>query len=78
MLALAGNHVVLVRRAPIVVVVSRNGLILEKDGRRLVAQVEASSDPSAVAGAAMAMICIKSGDTEQAGREIAPSIRSRQ
>ena len=74
MLALAGHHVVLVGRAPFVEAVSHNGLVLEKDGERLVAQVEASSDPSAVAGAGMVMVCVKSGDTEQAGREIAPHL----
>ncbi|PWE32342.1 2-dehydropantoate 2-reductase [Maritimibacter sp. 55A14] len=72
MLALAGHEVVLVGRAAFVDAVSRDGLILEKDGKRLVAQVEASSDPSAIAGAGMVMICVKSGDTEEAGRQIAP------
>lgn len=72
MLALAGHQVVLVGRASFVEAVSRNGLILEKDGQRLVAQVQASSDPAAIAGAEMVMVCVKSGDTEQAGREIAP------
>ena len=72
MLALAGHEVVLVGRAAFVDAVSQNGLILEKNGERLVAQVEASSDPSAIAGAGMVMICVKSGDTEQAGRQIAP------
>ncbi|WP_409314358.1 ketopantoate reductase family protein [Pseudomonas putida] len=72
MLALAGHQVVLVGRASFVEAVSHNGLILEKDGQRLVAKVQASTDPAAIAGAEMVMVCVKSGDTEQAGREIAP------
>lgn len=72
MLALAGHQVVLVGRAAFVDAVTENGLILEKDGQRRVAQVEASRDPSAIAGAGMVMVCVKSGDTEQVGREIAP------
>lgn len=74
MLALAGHQVVLVGRAAFVDAVTENGLILEKDDQRRVARVEASSDPSAIAGAGMVMICVKSGDTEQAGREIAPHL----
>lgn len=72
MLALAGHQVVLVGRASFVEAVSQNGLILKKDGKRLVAQVEASSDPSAISGAGMVLICVKSGDTKQAGQDIAP------
>jgi 2-dehydropantoate 2-reductase len=34
--------------------------------------VEASSDPSAVAGADLVLCCVKSGDTEDAARQIAP------
>lgn len=76
MLALAGHQVVLIGRASFVEAASQNGLILEKDGERLVAQVEASSDPSAIAGAGMVMVCVKSGDTEEAGRQIAPYLDS--
>jgi 2-dehydropantoate 2-reductase len=72
MLALAGHQVVLVGRPSFVEAVSQNGLILEKDGEHLVAQVDASSDPAAISGAAIVLICVKSGDTEQAGRQIAP------
>ncbi len=71
-LALAGHQVVLVGRTSFVEAVSQNGLILEKNGKRLIAQVAASCDPSVIAGAEMVMVCVKSGDTEQAGREIAP------
>lgn len=73
MLALAGYQVVLVGREALVEAVSQNdGLILEKEGRRLVATVEASSNPSAIEGAGMVLVCVKSSDTEHAGEEIAP------
>lgn len=76
MLALAGHQVVLVGRAAFVAAVSRNGLILEKHGERRVASVEASSDPAVIAGAELAMVCVKSGDTQRAGREMAPHLSS--
>lgn len=74
MLALAGHRVVLIGRTAFVEAVTLNGLILEKEGQRLVAMVEASSDPAAVAGADWVLVCVKSGDTEQAAREIAPHL----
>lgn len=72
MLALAGHEVVLVGRAAFVDAVMQNGLILEKDKAQQVVRVEASSDPAAIRGAGIILICVKSGDSEQAGREIAP------
>ncbi len=72
MLALAGHKVVLIGRAALVEAVSQKGLILEKDRQHLVAHVDVSSDPAAISGAEMILVCVKSGDTEQAGREIKP------
>jgi 2-dehydropantoate 2-reductase len=75
MLALSGHQVVLVGREALVEAVSQNdGLILEKEGHRLVAEVEASTDPSSIKGADLVLVCVKSGDTEKAGHEIAPFI----
>lgn len=74
MLALAGHDVVLIGRPALVDAVTQNGLILEKNGARLVARLAASSDPSAVTGAGMVMVCVKSGDTARAGRQIAPHL----
>ncbi|MEQ5837338.1 2-dehydropantoate 2-reductase [Marinobacter sp. NFXS9] len=76
MLALAGHHVVLVGRERFVDAVSQGGLALEKEGKQLVAPVEASCDPAVIAGAEMVLICVKSGDTEKAGRQIAPYLDS--
>lgn len=76
MLARAGHQVVLIGRAAFVDAVSANGLILEKEGERLVAEVEASTDPAAVAGADWVLVCVKSGDTEQAAKDIASHINA--
>lgn len=74
MLALAGHEVVLIGRGPFVEAVSKNGLILEKAGERLVARVSASTDPSMIRGADFVMVCVKSGDTREAGQQIAPHL----
>ena len=76
MLALAGHEVVLIGRAPFVDAVTQNGLILEKGGERLVAKVSASKDPSTIRGADIVMVCVKSGDTGEAGQQIAPHLAS--
>ncbi len=74
MLAAAGHQVILIGRPSFVEAVTVNGLILEKEGTRSSVQVEASSDPSAVSSARVVLICVKSGDTEQAGRDVAPHL----
>lgn len=74
MLALAGHQVVLIGRTAFVEAVTAQGLILEKGGQRLVAQVEATTEPAAVADTEWILVCVKSGDTEQAAREIAPHL----
>jgi 2-dehydropantoate 2-reductase len=38
--------------------------------------VEASTDPAAIAGAGMVLFCVKSSDTEDAGRQISPYLSS--
>lgn len=74
MLALAGHQVVMIGRTAFVETVTAQGLILEKEGQHLVAQVEANTNPAAVSGADWVWVCVKSGDTEQAGRDIAPHL----
>jgi 2-dehydropantoate 2-reductase len=74
MLARAGHRVTLIGRPAHVQAIQRDGLQLEM-GRQLHAvKVEASSDPSAVAGADLVLCCVKSGDTEDAARQIAPHL----
>ncbi|MDX1780006.1 MAG: ketopantoate reductase family protein [Thalassovita sp.] len=72
MLARAGHEVVLIGRAPLVRAVRDTGLILEMKGERHVVTVAASEDPAAIAGAGMVLFCVKSSDTEEAGRLITP------
>lgn len=71
-LALAGEDVVLVGRPALVAAVARDGLRLDSGGQRLTVPVAATDDPAGVAGADLVLVCVKSGDTETAGRAIAP------
>lgn len=77
MLARAGHDVVLIGRAALAQAVrDNNGLILEMAGDRHVIGVTASDDPADIAGAGMILFCVKSGDTEAAGGQIAPHLGS--
>jgi 2-dehydropantoate 2-reductase len=74
MLALAGERVVLIGRAALVQAVATQGLLLDKDGKTHRAEVTASTDPAAVAGADLVLVCVKSPDTEAAARDLAPHL----
>jgi 2-dehydropantoate 2-reductase len=74
MLALAGHRVTLIGRPAHVQAIQRDGLQLEMGRQLHTVRVEASSDPSAVAGADLVLCCVKSGDTEDAARQIAPHL----
>lgn len=71
MLARAGHPVTLVGRQRHVEAINRDGLMLETAAfsERLPAQATVS--PAAVADAELVLVCVKSGDTERAGRELA-------
>lgn len=73
-LALAGEEVVLIGRPALVAAVRDRGLRLDSGGRTVTVQVPATDDPAAVAGADLVLVCVKSGDTETAGRAIAPHV----
>ncbi len=74
MLAIAGHDVVLIGRPALVQAVEADGLILEKSGQRHVCRATADTDPAAIRGADMVLVCVKSGDTAQAGAQIAPHL----
>lgn len=74
MLALAGERVVLIGRDALVRAVAERGLLLDKGGETLRAEVAASTDPAAVAGADLVLVCVKSPDTERAARDLAPHL----
>lgn len=73
-LAQAGADVVLIGRPALVDAVAAEGLRLDMGGETIRLPVAASADPAAVAGADLVLFCVKSGDTEAAGRQIAPHL----
>ncbi|AOZ69572.1 2-dehydropantoate 2-reductase [Rhodobacter xanthinilyticus] len=73
-LAQAGEAVTLIGRPALVEAVAARGLIFETGGETHAVALEASLDPGAVAGADLVLFAVKSGDTEAAGRAIAPHL----
>jgi 2-dehydropantoate 2-reductase len=73
-LAKAGHPVTLIGRAALAEAVSRDGLILETAAGRETVRLAAVAEASGVAGADLVLVCVKSGDTEEAGRLMAPHL----
>jgi 2-dehydropantoate 2-reductase len=76
MLARAGHPVSMVGRPPHVAALKERGLILETATFTEAARVDATTEPSGVAGAEIVLFCVKSHDTVAAGRDIAPHLGS--
>ena len=76
MLARAGHPVVLVGRPQHVEVIARSGLRLQTQTFDEQIHLAASTDASAVAGADVVLLCVKSSDTEAAGRLMQPFLRA--
>lgn len=74
MLARAGAPVTLIGRATHVDAIANNGLVIESADRREIVAVEASTDPSAAHSADIVLVCVKSSDTETAGRSLLPDL----
>jgi len=74
MLARAGHEVTLIARAHHAQAVSANGLLLETQAFSQRVRMAASTDASAVRGAQWVLFCVKSTDTESAGRALAPHL----
>jgi len=74
MLARAGHAVTLIGRPAHVQAIQRDGLQLEMGSQRHSVRLDASSDAAAVAGADLVLCCVKSGDTEDAARQMAPHL----
>lgn len=72
MLAKAGEEIVLIGRPALVQAVEERGLLLEKGGTVEAVTVEARTDPAAVAGADLVLICVKSPDTQAAAEAVKP------
>jgi 2-dehydropantoate 2-reductase len=74
MLARAGHSVTLVARPQHVAAVQARGLILETKAFTEAVEVGATADPSGVASAEIVLFCVKSDDTPEAGRNMAPHL----
>lgn len=75
MLARAGAPVTLVGRRQHVDAVNERGLLLEIGQGRIPVPMAATTEPDGVADADIVLFCVKSGDTEAVGRQIAPHLR---
>jgi 2-dehydropantoate 2-reductase len=75
LLAQGGHTVTLVGRQSFVDRVRETGLLLDIAGRTVTPAVDASADPADLAACDLLIFSVKSGDTEEAGRQIAPYVR---
>ena len=75
LLARAGASVTLVGRQQHVDAMRQRGLLLDMGGARHSVPVDTTTSASGVADADLVLFCVKSGDTEQVGRETAPYLR---
>jgi len=75
MLARAGHPVILVGRPAHMDAVRQHGLLLDMQSFRGHLPMTASERPESVADAELVLFCVKSTDTEEAGRLIRPHLR---
>ncbi len=75
LLGRAGHSVVLIGRPIHVEAINRNGLLLETKTFRGYVPARAATDASAVATADLVLFCVKSQDTERAGRSMAAHLK---
>ena len=74
MLARAGHGVTLIGRQNHVDAIQRDGLLLDTQSFKEQVRLQASTEPSAVAGATLVLFCVKSTDTESAAAAIRPHL----
>ena len=77
MMAHAGALVTLIGRATHVEAIVRDGLYLEGTRVRERLRVDAATDITAVAGAEIVLVCVKTTDTEETARSLAPLLDDR-
>jgi 2-dehydropantoate 2-reductase len=75
MLARAGHAVTLIGRPAHVEAVRTHGLMFESSAFHGRIAMQATTEPSGVADADVVLFCVKSTDTENAGRAIAPFLK---
>lgn len=73
-LAAAGWPVVLIGRAAHVQVIQARGLRIERASGTQTVPIEAATDPAAARGAELVLLAVKSGDTADAARALAPHL----
>jgi 2-dehydropantoate 2-reductase len=76
MLARAGATVTLIGRAKHVEAIRRNGLLIESLNFRQQIPIRATSDVNAARDADILLFCVKSYDTDEAARSLAPHLGS--
>ncbi len=77
LLARAGHAVTLIARpAHVEAIRAQHGLRFESSRFNGIIPLKATADPSGVAGADVVLFCVKSADTETAGRQIAPHLKA--
>jgi 2-dehydropantoate 2-reductase len=74
MLARAGVPATLIGRPSHVEAMRRDGLRVTTAAFDEYVRVEASTEPAAVSGATLVLVCVKSPDTESTGRELVPHL----
>ncbi|MCJ2011191.1 ketopantoate reductase family protein [Methylobacterium sp. J-076] len=74
-LARAGHPVTLIGRGHLVAAVAERGLVLETAAGREAIPARAVTGAEGVAGAEVVLVCVKSGDTEAAGRAMRPHLQ---
>ena len=74
MLARAGAKVTLIGRPPHIEAIKRNGLMLQSLDFRETIRAAATQDMAAVGEAGLVLFCVKSRDTEDAARQMAPQL----
>lgn len=75
-LALSGVPVTMIGRAVHVDAMRRDGLVIERDGRRDVVRVDASTCVDDIASADSVLLCVKSLDTTSASATMKPFLRN--
>jgi len=74
MLAKAGHDVILIGRSAHVAAITRDGLRLQGFGVEQRIEAAATTDIAAVRGARLVLFCVKSMDTDEAARAMAPHL----
>lgn len=75
MLARAGHDVTLIARPQHVEAIKKHGLLFNGLNFHGSIPVQATTEASGVEGADVVLLCVKSGDTEAAGRAMAPHLK---